>query len=115
VDDGAAVTDEPGRVRIARRVLHTVVREAALGVAGVTRLASAASAWSSILGRPLPHDGVALSVRKDVVGVDLYLVVEPGRNLVVVGEAVQEAVATAIEQMLAMAVGEINVFIRDIA
>lgn len=115
VDAGAAATDEPGRVRIARRVLHTVVREAALGVPGVTRLASAVSAWPSILGRPLPRDGVALTVRKDVVGVDLYLVVEPGLNLVVVGEAVQEAIAAAIEHMLGMAVGEINVFIRDVA
>jgi uncharacterized alkaline shock family protein YloU len=32
-----------------------------------------------------------------------------------VGEAVQEAVAAAIEHMLGMAVDEVNVYIRDVA
>jgi uncharacterized alkaline shock family protein YloU len=112
---GVSAADEPGRVRIARRVLHTIVREAALGVPGVARLASAPSAWPSLLGRPWPRDGVALTVHKDVVAADLYLIVAPGLNLVTVGEAVQEAVGAAIEHMLGLAVGAINVFIRDIA
>lgn len=104
-----------GRVRIARRVLRTIVREAALGVPGVAGMAAQRTAWSTLLGRPRPRDGVALSVRRGVVAVDLYLLVAPGASMVNVGGAVQEAVASAIEHMVGMAVEEVNVYIRDVA
>lgn len=110
----AATTDEPGRVRIARRVLRTVVREAALGVPGVMRVATTASVWPTILGRSGPRDGVALTVNGSRLAVDLYLVVEAGHNFVTVGETVQEAVGAAIEHILGMVANEINVYIRDV-
>jgi uncharacterized alkaline shock family protein YloU len=110
----ADTSDEPGRVRIARRVLRTVVREAALGVQGVARVATTASVWPSILGRPGPRDGVALTVHGNRLAVDLYLVVEAGHNFVTVGETVQEAVGAAIEHILGMGADEINVYIRDV-
>jgi uncharacterized alkaline shock family protein YloU len=47
--------------------------------------------------------------------VDLYLIVEPGVNMVAVGEAVQEGVGAAIEHILGMRVSEIDVYIRDVA
>jgi uncharacterized alkaline shock family protein YloU len=116
----AALSDEQaegvGRVRIARRVLRTVVREAAISVPGVARVESdAAVAWAAGLRRPRPAEGVGLSVHRDVVGIDLYLVVEFGVNMVVVGEAVQASVAAAIEHIVGMTVSEVNVFIRDVA
>jgi uncharacterized alkaline shock family protein YloU len=114
-DADARPIEEAGHVRIARRVLRTVVREAALGVSGVTRLVTSTSMWPSVLGRPLPRDGVGLIVRGDTVSVDLYLVVESGLNLVVVGEAVQDAVGAAIEHILGMGVSEINIFVQDVA
>jgi uncharacterized alkaline shock family protein YloU len=115
-----ALSDEQaegvGRVRIARRVLRTVVREAAMSVPGVARVESdAAVAWAAGLKRPRPADGVGLSVHQDVVGIDLYLVVAYGVNMVVVGEAVQAAIIAAIEHIVGMTVSEVNVFIRDVA
>jgi uncharacterized alkaline shock family protein YloU len=106
--------DQMGTVRIARRVLRTVVREAALRVPGVVGLAEPPRAWSSLLGTR-PDRGVLLRIQADVVGVDLYLVVQAGLNLVTVGEAVQEAIGAAIEHILGMRVSEINVYIRDVA
>jgi uncharacterized alkaline shock family protein YloU len=116
----AALSEETadgiGRVRIARRVLRTVVRQAAMSVPGVARVESAAAvAWAAGLKRPRPIDGVGLSVHQDVVGIDLYLVVEFGVSMVAVGEAVQSSVAAAIEHIVGMAVSEVNVFIRDVA
>lgn len=110
--DGVGVM---GRVRIAREVLRTVVREAALAVPGVARLAPVASAWAQLLGRPRPREGVGLTVRGTIVGVDLYLIVEPGVNMVTLGEAVQDSVGAAIEHILGMEVSEINVYVRDVA
>lgn len=114
--DGATDgSDVMGRVRIAREVLRTVVREATLAVPGVAHLATTANTWANLLGRPCPREGVGLTVHGTVIGVDLYLVVEPGVNMVTVGEAVQESVGAAIEHILGMQVSEINVYIRDVA
>jgi uncharacterized alkaline shock family protein YloU len=107
--------DQLGSVRIARRVLRTVVEQAALGVPGVARMAAMKSGWPRRLGRPLPQHGVGLAVREGVVAVDLYLIVTPGASMVEVGSGVQEAAGAAIERILGMDVGEINVYIQDVA
>lgn len=106
---------QPGRVRIARRALRTVVREAALGVPGVVRPFNRVSGWTAYLGRALPREGIALTIHGDRVSVDLYLVAATGVNLVAVGEAVQDAVGAAIEHILGMRFDAINVYIRDVA
>src|SRR6185312_7084471 len=79
-----------GSVRIARRVLRTIIEEAALSVQGVARLAMNVSQWPHLIGRSLPIHGVALVVRDDVVSIDLYLIAQPDVNLIGVGVAVQE-------------------------
>jgi uncharacterized alkaline shock family protein YloU len=104
-----------GSVRIARRVLRTVVEEAALSVPGVARLAMNVSQWPHLIGRSLPIRGVALVVRDDVVSIDLYLIAQPEVNLVTVGVAVQEAVGQAVDHILGMRAGEINVYVQDVA
>jgi len=108
-------TEQLGEVRIARRVLRTVVEQAALSVAGVVRLAKLRSGRPPLFGRALPRHGVSLAVHGHVVAVDLYLIVAPGTGMVEVGAAVQESVAAAIAYILGMGVGEINVYIQDVA
>lgn len=104
-----------GSVRIARRVLRTVIQEAALSVEGVARLAMNVSQWPHLIGRSLPLHGVALVVHDDVVSVDLYLIAQPDVNLVAVGVAVQEAVGQAVDHILGMRANEINVYVQDVA
>ena len=108
-------TAQLGSVRIARRVLRTVVEQAALGVRGVARMARAHGDWQHVLDRSLPQHGVSLAVHGDVVGVELYLIVEPGASMIEVGTQVQEAVDAAVEHILGMRVSEINVYIQDVA
>lgn len=104
-----------GSVRIARRVLRTVIQEAALSVEGVARLAMNVSQWPHLIGRSLPLHGVALVVHDDVVSIDLYLIAQPDVNLVAVGVAVQEAVGQAVDHILGMRANEINVYVQDVA
>jgi uncharacterized alkaline shock family protein YloU len=104
-----------GSVRIARRVLRTVIEEAALSVQGVARLAMNVSQWPHLIGRSLPVHGVALIVHEDVVAIDLYLIAQPDVNLVAVGAAVQEAVGGAVDHILGMHASEINVYVQDVA
>ena len=110
----ATVGEQLGAVRIARRVLRTVVEQAALSVPGVARLAAYSAGWRPVLGRPLPQHGVALDVHGERVSVDLYLIVEPEASFLAVGTTVQEAVGAAIEHILGMTPRAINVYIQDV-
>jgi uncharacterized alkaline shock family protein YloU len=104
-----------GTVKIARRVLRTVVEQAALGVRGVSRMASFRNEWPHLLGRPLPQHGVGLTIHENAVALELHLIIEAGISMVEVGIRVQEAVAMAVEHILGMEVSEINVYIQDVA
>ena len=115
ISNQADAPEQLGSVRIARRVLRTVVEEAALAIPGVARLASGVSQWPQLLGRPLPRHGVGLTLHGDLATVDVYVITAAGANMVKIGSAVQEAVGAAIEHILGLRVGEINVYIQDVA
>jgi uncharacterized alkaline shock family protein YloU len=113
--DDSRPPEQLGAVRIAPRVLRTVVAQAALGVRGVARMAEAQAVWPRALGRPLPRHGVGLAIHRNAVTIDLYLIVDPGVSMVDVGTAAQEAVGGAVEHLLGMDVAELNVYIQDVA
>ncbi|MGI9060703.1 MAG: Asp23/Gls24 family envelope stress response protein [Ktedonobacteraceae bacterium] len=109
------VAESPGVVRVARQVLSTIVTNAALQIPGVARVANVNDQWSRLLGREVPHQGVTLTIKDNTVSADLYIVVAANVNIVNVGTAVQEEVASAIEHMVGMQVREVNVYIQDVA
>lgn len=109
------VTESLGAVRVARSVLITIVINAALQTTGVVRMARAGASRARLIGKEIPKSGVALTIKDDSVSADLYIVVESGVNIVEVGAAVQEEVASAIEEMIGMQVREVNVYIQDVA
>jgi uncharacterized alkaline shock family protein YloU len=109
------VTESLGVVRVARQVLSTIVINAALQISGVVRMARIGDQRLRFLGKELPKQGVALTVKDNTVSADLYIVVASGVNIVEVGAAVQEEVASAIEDMIGMQVREVNVYIQDVA
>lgn len=110
-----AVESRPtGVVRVARQVLSTIIINTALQIPGVVRIVSGNDQWSRLLGREASRQGIALTVKENTVSVDLYLAVSSGVTIVEVGTAVQEEVASAIEEMVGMQVREVNVYIQDI-
>jgi len=132
------VTESLGVVRVARQVLSTIVINAALQTAGVVRMARVGDHRARFIGKELPKlgiypshqrrfastatqsggtsgEGVALTIKDNTVSADLYIVVASGVNIVEVGAAVQEEVASAIEDMIGMQVREVNVYIQDVA
>ncbi len=111
-----AIGSQPaGVVRVARQVLSTIVINTALQIPGVVRMAHINDQWARLLGREVPRQGVALTIKNNTVAADLYLIVESGSNIVAVGTAVQEEVASAIEEMIGMQVQDVNVYIQDVA
>jgi uncharacterized alkaline shock family protein YloU len=109
------VTESLGVVRVARQVLVTIVVNAALQIPGAVRMAQVNDQWTRFLGREIPKNGVALTIKDNTVSADLYIVVATGVNIVDVGSAIQNEVASAIEEMVGMQVREVNVYIQDVA
>jgi uncharacterized alkaline shock family protein YloU len=108
-------TESPGVIRVARQVLLTIIVNVALDTPGVIRMAVGGDQWSRFLGREAPRQGVALTIKDNVVSADLYIVVASGVNIVEVGASIQAEVAAAIQEMVGMQVREVNVYIQDVA
>src|SRR6266702_1903232 len=109
------IAESLGVVRVARQVLSTIVINTALQIPGVVHMAHRSDQWSRLLGREIPKQGVALTIKDNTVSADLYIVVASNVNILEVGTAVQEEVASAIEHMVGMQVREVNVYIHDVA
>lgn len=104
-----------GTVSIAPQVLLTIARLTALSIHGVS---SMGSSFTGNVGRLLHRqglgEGIRMRVEDDVVYLDLHIVVEPNVNLLELGREIQQETARAINDMLGMHVGEVNIHIDDV-
>ncbi len=98
-----------GRITIAPEVLRDIVRQAALQVPGVARLAEAR--W----GLWARSGGVRLTMLRDRPRVDVVLVVRPEFRFREVARRVHEEVARAIRDLTGLEVAAVNVRIADVA
>src|SRR5262249_53550946 len=103
-----------GRTTIAHDVLLTIARLSALQTPGVARTSPAPDGVDRLFKRGI-EDGVRVEVHDQAVVVDLYLVLQPGRNVREVGRNIQAAVRRAMEDMVGMDVLAVNVHIEDIS
>jgi len=100
-----------GRITVDTDVLRTITRLTTLAVPGVVRMTSPLG-----LQRILRlEDGVEVTVRDGRVWVELYVVVEAGRNLLALGRQIQAEVTRAISDIVGMPVEAVNVHIEDVA
>lgn len=110
-----------GSVRVAKQVLSTIVTHSALQIPGVIGMANTSptmamrNQWSRLIKHDIPPQGVGLTVRENTVSADLYLIVNADVDIVSIGSAVQDEVASALEDMVGMQVQEVNIYIHDIA
>ena len=104
-----------GTVTIAPEVLLTIARLTALSIPGVAFMSqSLAGNVGRLLRRQRLSQGMRVRVEDDVVYLDLYIIVEPGVNLLELGREIQHETSRAINDMLGMHVGEVNVHIQDV-
>lgn len=113
-DEAAHRTDVTGSVRIAPEVLATIVNMTASAVAGVTGMGDVPGHTFPLLPRHDTTRGVRLTVRKNTVNIDLYVVVAQGINMVSTGTTIQRDVSTAVHDMLGMEVKDVNIFVQRI-
>jgi uncharacterized alkaline shock family protein YloU len=104
-----------GTVTIAPQVLLTIARLTTLSIPGVASMSqSFAGNVNRLLRRRSLGQGIRMQVEDDVVFLDLYINVEPDVNLLELGRQIQHETARAINDMLGMHVGEVNIHIEDV-
>ena len=108
-----AKNDTPGKTTVSPDVLVTIARLSTLSVPGVSRLASLPGGVNRLFRRG-SGDGVRIETEENVVFADLYLVLKQDVNLREVSRNVQKQVARAIQEMVGMEIGHINIHIEDI-
>ena len=102
-----------GKTTVAPDVLVTIARLSALSVPGVSRMANVTGGVNKLFKRGV-HDGVRMEVKDNTVYANLYLILKKDVNIREVSRNVQSQVARALQEMVSMDIGEIEVHIEDI-
>jgi len=101
------------KTTIAPDVLVTITRLSALSVPGVSRMAQVTGGVNRLFKRGV-HEGVRIEVEDNVVVANLYLVLKNDFNIREVSRNVQTQVARALQEMVGMEVGEVEVHVENI-
>ena len=112
-DPAEEVRRAPGLTTLAPSVLVRIAQLTAMSVPGVTRMAAAPASVDRMFRRGA-GEGVQIEVEDNRMSAELYLALDHGADARKVGREVQQAVARAIEQMVGMQVGQIDVHIEQI-
>ena len=102
-----------GKTTVAPEVLVTIARLAALSVPGVSRLAPISGGVNRLFKRGT-GDGVRIETQENTVYVDMFLALKQDVNIREVSRNVQQQVARAIQEMVGMDVGHVDIHIEDI-
>jgi uncharacterized alkaline shock family protein YloU len=103
----------PGKTTVSPDVLISIARLSALGVAGVSRMAPISGGVNRLF-RKGANEGVRIEVEEDVVYADIYLVLKQDVNIRDVSRTVQQQVTRAMQEMVGMDVGHVDIHIEDI-
>lgn len=102
-----------GKTTVAPDVLVTIARMSALSVPGVRRMAQVSGGVNRLFKRGV-SDGVRIEVEDNTIVASLYLILKRDVNIREVGRNVQSQVARALQEMVGMDVGEVEIHIEDI-
>ena len=102
-----------GKTTVSPDVLVTIARLSALSVPGVSRMAHVPGGVNRLFKRGI-GDGVRIEVEDNVVVANLYLILKQHVNIREVSRNVQHQVARALQEMVGMDVGGIEIHIEDI-
>ncbi len=105
--------DTPGKTTVSPEVLVTIARLSTLSVPGVSRMAPVSGGVNRLFRRG-GGDGVRIETEENTAFVDLYFIVKQDVNIREVSRNVQKQVTRAVQEMVGMDVGHVNVHIEDI-
>jgi len=106
-------SDLQGKTTVSPDVLITITRLSALSVPGVSRMAQVPGGVNRLFKRGI-GDGVRIAVEDNVIVANLYLILKQNINIREVSRNVQNQVARALQEMVGMEIGGIEIHIEDI-
>jgi len=101
------------KTTVAPEVLTTIAKLTALSVPGVSQVAPVSGGVNRFFKRGT-GDGVRIEAEDNTVYIDMHLILKEDVNIREVSRNVQQDVTRAIEEMVGMEVGTINIHIEDI-
>jgi uncharacterized alkaline shock family protein YloU len=115
MDDVETAVTVPS-IQIANDVIAAIAGLAATEVDGVVGMTGGlAGGLSEMLGKRDPTKGVKLDVKDNLVGFDLYLVVQFGIKIPEVASRVQEQVKIQVENMTGLHVTQVNIHVQGVS
>ena len=109
-------SDEKGSVNISEDVVAIIAANAASEVEGVHGFYySQGKEITSIIGKRGMPKGIKLSIAEDTISFDIFIIVEMGYSVNDVGEKIQKAVISSVEDAVGAKVTEVNVHISGVA
>lgn len=105
--------DTPGKTTVSPDVLVTIARLSTLAVPGVSAMAAVPGGVNRLFRRG-SGDGVRIETEENTVFADLYVVLKRDVNIREVSRNIQKQVARAVQEMVGMDIGHVNIHIEDI-
>lgn len=105
--------DLQGKITVSPDVLITIARLSTMAVPGVSHMAPIPGGVNRLFRRG-NGDGVRIEIEENTVFADLYFAVKQDVNIREVSRNVQKQVARAIQEMVGMEIGHVNIHIEDI-
>src|SRR6266498_5156325 len=102
-----------GKTTVSPDVLVTIARLSALSVPGVSRMAHVSGGVNRLFKRGI-GDGVRIEVEDNVVVANLYLILKQHVNIREVSRNVQHQVARALQEMVGMDIGGIEIHVEEV-
>ena len=105
--------DTPGKTTVSPDVLVTIARLSTLAVPGVSQMAAIPGGVNRLFRRG-SGDGVRIETEENTVFADLYVTLKRDVNIREVSRNIQKQVARAVQEMVGMDIGHVNIHIEDI-
>jgi uncharacterized alkaline shock family protein YloU len=105
--------DSQGKITVSPDVLVTIARLSTMAVPGVSHMAPIPGGVNRLFRRG-SGDGVRIEIEQNTVFADLYFAVKQDVNIREVSRNLQKQVARAVQEMVGMDVGQIDIHIEDI-
>jgi uncharacterized alkaline shock family protein YloU len=109
-------TDEKGSINICQSVVAVIAAAAAIDIDGVYGLYnSPGKELTTVSGKRRLSKGIRVSIDNDNITIDVYFIAKLGFSVNEVGEAVQKAVKSAIEEAIGAQVSAVNIHICGVS
>ena len=109
-------TDEKGSINICQNVVAVIAATAAVENDGVYGLyQSPGRELTAVSGKKGISKGIRVNIDGENITIDVYFIANLGHSVSEVGEAVQKAVKTAIEEAVGAVVNAVNIHICGVS